>query len=151
MQRFVSGLTLGLLLSATVPIGAKEIQDAKKVFSLDIPDAWTVSKQRQQSIYSNSSNTAALCLTSLDVKYPTLDPWVAEEKKFHPKAKVSEETLGGVAARRIEFNDAEGYKNTVWIAMKGKKGAIVTLVYNKNCPEDMPAVSKKLLSSFRWK
>ena len=67
-----------------------------------------------------------------------------------PKTTISDEKLGGQAAKRLEFTTDEGYTNVLWLTRKGKNGAMVSLVYTSECEDDIPAIRKSIVSSFHW-
>ncbi|MBT9582704.1 hypothetical protein IV102_05105 [bacterium] len=130
-------------------VGAKVVNEGAMVFSVDIPDAWKL--DAKANAWSNSNNSGALLLRSAPVKL-SLEEWAKLSTAKTPKGTVvSKDKLGAVDAKRLEFVGAEGYKTTIWIAKKGPKGAIITLVHNSACPDKIPDIKKKLISSFKWK
>ena len=147
MRRILYCLLLALLVIPGL-VGAKVVDEGNQVFSVDIPEAWTF--KPKEKAWSNANNTGALVLSSVDVKI-SLDQWAKNAATQNPNTVVSKDKLGGQPASRLEFVAQGGYKTYLWISKKGNKGAIVTLVHNKACPDDIPAIKKKLLSSFQWK
>jgi sugar lactone lactonase YvrE len=130
-------------------VHAKPVDEGKKLFSVDIPDAWKL--DAKANAWSNANNSGALLLRSADVKM-SLDDWAKLSLARTPKETVvSKESLGGVPAKRLDFVAPGGYKTSIWIAKKASKGAILTLVANPACPDKIPDVKKKLISSFKWK
>ena len=147
MRRIIYFLLLALLVVPGL-VSAKVVDETKKVFSVDVPDSWTFNAK--EGAWSNKDNTGALVLSSVEVPI-TLDLWAANAAKQNPKTTISKDTLGGIAAKRLEFTTADGYKTYLWIAKKGKQGAIVTLVHNDKCPDNIPNIKKALLSTYKWK
>lgn len=137
-----------LLASLCCPLlsQAKVVSEAKKAFSVDVPDAWTPDEKKEA--WGNANDTGAILLGSLNLSI-SLDEWVNRNAQQHLKTKVSDDTLGGMAAKRLDF-EARGFKTHLWLAKKGNVGIMVTLVHNDKCPDDIPALRKKLLSSFKW-
>lgn len=159
MRKTVYCLLVALWVAPAL-VGAKVVEDSAdpgqdpggrraKVFSVDIPDAWVF--DAKGNAWHNSNNSGALILRSANVKQD-LDDWTKRTTAKTPKGTVvSKDKLGSLDAKRFEFVGAEGYKNTIWIAKKGPKGAVITLVHNSACPDKIPDIKKKLVSSFKWK
>lgn len=143
------------LLALTGLAGAKIITDSQKTFSLNGPDGWKFhsgadSRGVAQSGWKNDKNTGALMMTAVPVKEKSLDDWAKSAARQSPKTVIREEKLDGQPARRLEFTTNEGYTNVLWLTRKGKHGAMVSLVYTSECPDDMPAIRKTIASSFHW-
>ena len=148
MRRILYCLLLALWVVPAL-VGAKVVDESAKVFSVNIPDGWVF--DAKANAWHNSNNSGALILRSAPVKL-TLEEWAKLSTSKTPKGTVvSKDKLGTVDAKRLEFVGAEGYKNTIWIAKKGPKGAIITLVHNSACPDKIPDIKKKMISSFKWK
>ena len=146
MRRILTCLLLALLVVPTW-VGAKVVDEENKLFSVEAPDAWTYSST--DKAWSNQANNGALVLSSVEVKI-SLDEWAKNAAGQNAGATIHEDSLGGIPARRLEFL-TEGYQTYLWIAIQGKQGAIVTLVHNQDCPDDIPAIKRNLMSSFQWK
>lgn len=135
--------------------GAKIVSDSKKTFSLNAPDGWKFhsgadARGVAQAGWKNEKNTGALIITAVPVKEKSLDDWAKSAARQSPKTTISEEKLDGQPARRLEFTTDEGYTNVLWLTRKGKNGAMVSLVYTSECPDDIPAIRKSIASSFHW-
>lgn len=135
--------------------GARRVEEANKTFSVEIPDNWIYTAR--DKAWQNKDNSAAMVLNSRPLKPgDKLEAWAADRaKRQGPMTTISKEKLGGQPARRLEFviqgADKSSYKTFFWITFKGKTAGIMTLVYNKNCRDNIPAIKKKLVSSYKWK
>lgn len=149
MRRALFCLLLALFLIGLV--SAKVIDAPSKVFSVDIPEHWVFDSETQNgAAWRNANNTGALVLNSPSPIYSP-DQLAQMVAKKNPKAVISDDKLGGVAAKRVEYVYTGGYKVRVWFGKKGKKTASVTLVNNASCPDKIEPIQKKLLASFKWK
>lgn len=147
-------LLLAALLSGLA--SAKVVTDAEKTFCVDVPDAWKHSANKDARGvdvigWKNSKNTGGLILTRVSAKEKSLEDWAKGAARQNPKVSVTDEKLDGQAAKRLEFKTDEGYNNVLWLTKKGKQGAMITLVYTDECPDDIPALKKTIVSSFHWK
>ncbi|MBX3166838.1 MAG: hypothetical protein KF760_05475 [Candidatus Eremiobacteraeota bacterium] len=134
------------LLALSGLAGAKIVSDTQKTFSLNAPDGWKF----HSGGWKNEKNTGALMMTAVPVKEKSLDDWAKGAARQNPKTTISDEKLDGQPARRLEFTTDDGYTNVLWLTRKGKNGAMVSLVYSQECPDDMPAIRKSIASSFHW-
>ena len=135
---------------------AKVVTDADKYFSVDVPDAWRHSASKDSRGvavvgWKNAKNTGGLILTRVLAKDKSLEDWAKAAARQNPKVNISEDRLDGQAARRLEFKTDEGYHNILWLTKRGQQGAMITLVYTDECPDDIEAVKKTIVSSFHWK
>lgn len=130
--------------------GAKPVTDSHKVFSVQAPDGWTAPAEAAQSAWKNENNTGAMTITSVPMKEKTLEQWAKGVSRQNPKTSVADEKLDGQPAKRLEFTNAEGYTNVIWLARRGKHGALVSLVYSGECQDDVTAIRKSIVSSFHW-
>jgi hypothetical protein len=139
-------LLLALFLVPGI-VSAKNVKEAKNVFSVNIPDGWKFNSQ--EKAWSNANNTGALVLSSVPVGI-SLQQWANNAAKQNPSTKIYDDKLAAVAAKRLEFTTPDGYKTYLWIAKKGGQGAILTLVHNNVCPDNIPTIKKDLMTSYKW-
>lgn len=135
---------------------ARPVTDSEKFFSVDVPDAWQHSANKdgrgvEVVGWKNAKNTGGLILTRVAAKEKSLEDWAKAAARQNPKVTIADEKLDGQPAKRLEFKTSEGYHNVLWLTKKGQQGAMVTLVYTDECPDDVPSIQKKIVSSFRWK
>ena len=143
-------LALILLALFLVPglVFAKVVKEPKNLFSVDIPASWNFRPAEQA--YANANNTGALVLSSVAEVPISLDQWAKNAAGQNAGTKIFDDKLGAQAAKRLEFTTKDGYKTYLWIAKKGKKGAILTLVHNNNCKDNIPNIRKSLMSTYKW-
>ena len=144
-----------LLAALSGMVNAKVASDGQKAFTLNAPDNWKYTTQVnprgiKENGWKNAKNSGALVLTSVHVGETSLDDWAKAAARQDPKTIVSSETLGGAPAKRLDFTTSDGYITTIWLTTKSKKGAMISLVRTKDCPDDIPAISKAIVSSFHW-
>ncbi|MBN9414580.1 hypothetical protein ABS71_09705 [bacterium SCN 62-11] len=147
--------TLIALIALSGLAGAKPVSDTQKTFSVNAPDSWKFSSGSDsrgvaQAGWKNEKNTGAMMITAVPVKEKSLEDWAKGAARQSPKTTISDEKLGGQAAKRLEFTTDEGYTNVLWLTRKGKNGAMVSLVYTSECKDDIPAIRKSIVSSFHW-
>ncbi len=135
---------------------AKVVTDAEKFFGVDVPDTWQHSANKDSRGvdvvgWKNAKNTGGLILTRVRAKEKSLEEWARGAARQNPKVSISDEKLDGQPAKRLEFRTDEGYNNVLWLTIKGKQGAMITLVYTDECPDDIPSLKKTIVSSFHWK
>lgn len=140
---------LVVLVALTGLASAEIVTDSQKTFSLNAPEGWKFHSGAQAG-WKNEKNTGALMMTTVPVQDKSLDDWAKNAARQNPKTTISQEKLDGQPARRLEFTTDEGYTNVLWLTRKGKNGAMVSLVYTRECPDDMPAIRKSIASSFHW-
>ena len=143
------------LIALSGVAGAKIVSDTHKTFSVNAPDSWKFhrgadSRGVAQAGWKNEKNTGALLLTAVPVKEKSLEDWAKGAARQNPKTAILDEKLAGQPAKRLEFTTDEGYAHVLWLTRKGKNGAMLSLVYTAECPDDMPAIRKSIVSSFRW-
>jgi hypothetical protein len=148
-------LTLLLLAALSGLVSAKLASDSQKAFRLNVPDAWKSitqvnSRGVRENGWKNATNSGALVVTAVTLGRTSLDDWAKATARQDSKAVVSSHTLGGTPARRLDFTTGEGYVTTIWLTAKNKKGAMISLVHTKDCPDDMAAVRKGIVDSFQW-
>jgi len=148
-------LSLGLLIALTAVVSAKPASDSQKSFSVNVPDNWKYTTQvnsrgTKENGWKEAKDRGALTLTSFNVGETSLEEWAKRSARQDPKAIVSSDTLGSETAKRVDFTTSDGYINTIWLTTKNKRGAMITLVRTKECPDDIAAISKAIVSSFHW-
>ncbi|MBS2037884.1 hypothetical protein JST97_23060 [bacterium] len=147
-------LILVALLSSLA--SAKVVTDSEKFFCVDVPDAWKHSASKDARGvevvgWKNSKNTGGLILTRVGAKEKSLEDWARAAARQNPQVTIQDEKLDGQPAKRLEFKTNEGYHNVLWLTKKGQQGAMVTLVYTDECPDDVENIKKSIVSSFHWK
>lgn len=147
MRRILYFLLVTLLIVPGMG-SAKLVEDNGKVFSVEIPEDWKFDPKIET--WYNADSTIALKILSVDCKI-SLDEWAKKTASQNPNTAIYKDTLGGIQGRRLEYTPQEGWKACLWIAKKGQKGAIATLVYSEGCSSSIPNLAEKLISSFAWK
>jgi len=148
-------LNLGLLIALTGVVSAKPATDSQKSFSVNVPDNWKYTSQVnsrgiKENGWKEAKDRGGLVMATFNVGETSLEQWAKLTARQDPKAIVSSDTLGGLTAKRVDFTTSEGYINTIWLTTLKKKGAMITLVRTKECPDDIAAISKSIVNSFHW-
>lgn len=132
--------------------GAKIVSDTHKTFCVNAPDGWKFHRgaDSRGAGWKNEKNTGALMITAVPVKEKSLDEWARGAARQSPKTAISDDKLDGQPAKRLEFTTDEGYTNVLWLTRKGKDGAMISLVYTSECPDNIPDIRKSIVSSFHW-
>ena len=143
---------LGLLIALTALVSANPATDSQKSFTVNVPDNWKYTTQVnyrgvKENGWKEAKNRGALTLTTFGLGETGLDDWAKMSARQNPKAIVSSDTLGGKTAKRVDFTTRDGYITTIWLTTQNKKGAMITLVHTKECPDDIAAISKALVDS----
>ena len=126
---------------------ADTINDAEKWFSTQVPSGWTFD-ERQKS-WHDPANQMAVALKSHPLE-GDLKSWAERLAQPSARAKLESFSVAGQPGMRIDYTNAAGYRTLIWITAKGKRGALMTLVFSQGLAKQAESVQAPLLEQFRW-
>jgi hypothetical protein len=137
-----------LLVGAPPFAAARPAVEEAGVFSVEIPDDWAYDEKNQ--VWGSPDRSCALALASVPDVKDNLQTWASKIVQKHPSAASKDDTLGALPAARLEFVSGKGNQTFLWVSIRGKQGAVISLVHAPATKVDIAAVVSQVQSSYKW-
>lgn len=141
-------LFLLLLVGAPQMLAAKTVVEAAGVFSVEIPDDWQFDEKNE--VWGSPDRSCALALASVPEVKDDLQTWTSNMLQKHPNATPREETLDQLPASRLAFTSPKGNQTYLWVSIRGKQGAVISVVHAPATKVDIAGLITQVQSSYKW-